>query len=260
MDKKILFLCVPLLSFVHSFAQVGINTTEPQQALHVSGISNKLTAPYVGTTNVKVIEPTIKIEGLSADNNTAHDNSPNSIKRVYANRDGDLMLRKGNSNYLLINETTIPISSTYVTVKNEISRIALKSNTFTIEKESIVTISASVATRLENTTNDQLTLPEENECDTGISLMFTAAPDASLVGKEFSLVNFNMLTKQIIIERTNPVIETHKTLLLDPGTYTFNLMGVYSGAIARKAVFGIDSHTDPNKNYIKVLAIPTNKK
>ena len=67
----LLFILVTTLSS----AQVGINTTSPQETLHIGGDD---------TTNIKV-------EGLSAANNVNNLGIGNST-RVYANENGDLTL------------------------------------------------------------------------------------------------------------------------------------------------------------------------
>ena len=62
------------LASLPTFAQVGINNTDPQQKVHVSGT----------TSNVRV-------DGLNETNNTSNLGS-DSTTRVYVNADGDLIL------------------------------------------------------------------------------------------------------------------------------------------------------------------------
>lgn len=71
--RCIFIIFIGIVSFSLN-AQVGINTTDPQQTVHVAG----------NTANVRV-------DGLNETNNTANLGS-NSTTRVYVNADGDLIL------------------------------------------------------------------------------------------------------------------------------------------------------------------------
>lgn len=70
--KKIVYL-IYLISIIGN-AQVGVNTTSPQEELHVAGTTS-----------------TIRIEGLNEGNN-AFNLGSNENTRVYANTNGDLVL------------------------------------------------------------------------------------------------------------------------------------------------------------------------
>lgn len=262
MKKRLLLLTCGLLP-VLTYSQVGINTSDPKQALHVSGTpTNYINAPNVGTSSVKIVEPTIRIDGLNATNNPAHSTNINSLQRVYASKDGDLMLRKGNTNFVLFNETGtinensvgIPTGSNHFLVPS----VILKTVQFTVEKESIVNISAAVNGRLENYTSNQLTINEEVEYHFGINFSFSAAPNEmiDLVDKEFAEATYKIISTQVSIQRTETTLYTNKNLLLSPGTYVLNLNGNYSGRNFKKVVFGNDNSNE----FIKIVAIPTNRK
>lgn len=87
--KKLILIFVVLFTGAESFAQVGINTTNPRQELHVGG----------ATENVRV-------EGL---NNPNHrDNlGPNSTTKVFVNEYGDLTLGSiGDADIVLLIDAT----------------------------------------------------------------------------------------------------------------------------------------------------------
>ena len=246
-----------------TYSQVGINTSDPQQALHVSGTPTPYsTAPNVGTTTVKVIEPTVRIEGLNATNNPAHSIDANSLQRVYASKDGDLMLRKGNSNYQIVNESgTIPRGSAGIGTGGDnsaIPTVVLKNVNFTVDKESIVNISISVEGKMENYASSQFTLGGDMEYHFGIHLIFTEAPESmeDILSKKFAETTYKIFTEQATIQRTETILTTNKDLLLQPGNYEFVIQGFYSGRRDKKAVFGSDNSNE----YIKIVAIPTNRK
>ena len=71
---KYIYVILICFASLNMKAQVGINNTDPQQLLHMSGT----------TTNVRV-------EGLNETNNTEN-LGPDSTTRVYVNGDGDLIL------------------------------------------------------------------------------------------------------------------------------------------------------------------------
>ena len=71
--KKI-FIYISLAVTSVSFAQVGVNTTTPQEELHIEGTTS-----------------TIRVEGLNFANNTLNLGTEENT-RVYADADGDLVL------------------------------------------------------------------------------------------------------------------------------------------------------------------------
>ena len=79
--KKILISCAVIFTYSLS-AQVGVDTSDPQQKLHISGES---------TITNGVVGPTIRVDGLNEANN-APVSSDIGIKPVYANPYGDLIL------------------------------------------------------------------------------------------------------------------------------------------------------------------------
>lgn len=262
MKKRLLLLTCGLLP-VMTYSQIGINTSEPQQALHVSGIPTPYsTAENVGTSSVKIIEPTIRIDGLNAVNNPAHSQNVNTLKRIYTSKDGDLMLRKGNSNFEILNEKgTIPTANTGIPnggPNHDIPTIVLKTVNFTIDKESIVNIAVAVEGKMENYTSSQFTLGGDMEYHFGINLVFTQAPESmeDILEKQFAETTFKIFTTQAVIQRTETILNTNKNLLLQPGTYQLAIQGFYSGRNFKKTVFGVNNEHE----YIKIVAIPTNRK
>ena len=72
--KKIVYIAFVLLGNYNLFAQVGINTTTPQQELHVAGAASN-----------------VRVEGLNSPNNILNIGT-NGTSRVFADGDGDLVL------------------------------------------------------------------------------------------------------------------------------------------------------------------------
>jgi hypothetical protein len=76
--KKI-FIYISLVVTSVSFAQVGVNTTTPQEELHIEGATS-----------------TIRVEGLNFANNTLNLGTVENT-RVYVDTDGDLVLGDGST-------------------------------------------------------------------------------------------------------------------------------------------------------------------
>lgn len=77
--KKVLVI-ISIFSSLFTLAQVGVNTTNPQEEVHVSGTNS-----------------TIRVEGLNAVNNPLN-LGVNENTRVYANSNGDLVLSPAPTN------------------------------------------------------------------------------------------------------------------------------------------------------------------
>ncbi|ASW75513.1 hypothetical protein IQ37_19150 [Chryseobacterium piperi] len=82
--KKALLLSLSILNTSIALAQVGISTTNPQKALHVSG---KTSSTPIPETSVNIVRPTVRVDGLSNINQFA-----NNICPVSVTDEGDLVL------------------------------------------------------------------------------------------------------------------------------------------------------------------------
>lgn len=89
--KRLIYIYVVLL-VTGSNAQVGINTSNPQQSLHIGGVTEN-----------------VRMEGLN-DSNNSKNLGPDSSSRVYVNANGDLVL----GNYSNENAALIVDSSNYL--------------------------------------------------------------------------------------------------------------------------------------------------
>ncbi|MCG2610288.1 hypothetical protein LZZ90_02060 [Flavobacterium sp. SM15] len=145
--KKLLYLVYVIPCSV--IAQVGVNTSTPQEELHIAGNTS-----------------TARVEGLSAANNTANLGAGNST-RVFVNANGDLVLGAATNNveilfnpYNYLNDaqdtggsdanviTQTGVGSGY-TIAGWPRQIGAGLSTFTLTKSAIVEINYSLSWELE---------------------------------------------------------------------------------------------------------------
>ena len=125
-------------------AQVGINTTNPQQGVHVAGTESK-----------------VRIEGLSYPNNP--DNlGPGSTTRVFVNASGDLILGTAQNNIAILFDAENYLDDNSTPSINQVTQHGygdgftfagvprdIPNSTFTLTEPAIVEINYSVSWYIE---------------------------------------------------------------------------------------------------------------
>lgn len=238
--KRFLVLTT-LLTFLTGQAQnakSGIGTADPQQTLHVAGapVSPVL---QVGTSGVFLQKPTVRVEGLNSNNNTAHNASDgtNSLKRVYANQTGDLVLVNGNLEQQVIIQDILggtpavdPVPEKEIVSLvglNGYERTELRSVTFTLKHPSVVYFSASFAAliRQTNVLLQPVTINDNAAKIYGAYFQFSVAPagvsTTATFGKNRKTYTNNVGTGVQGDFALNP----RAKLVLPVGTYTVKLYG-----------------------------------
>lgn len=141
----LIFLLIPTLSF----GQVGINTTSPQQGVHVGGTAS-----------------TVRVEGLSYPNNP-NNLGPGNTSRVYVDANGDLMLGTAQANIAILFDSENYLDDESNPSINQITQHGygdgftyagiprdIPNSTFTLTEPAIVEINYSVSWLIEkNGTN-----------------------------------------------------------------------------------------------------------
>jgi hypothetical protein len=211
MNKKLSTAIIAVVIIIHGsyfYAQVGINTTTPQQALHVSG------------SGTGILQPVIRINGLNSTNNPAHENST-STKRVFSDSDGNLVIYNSNLTNKFYNKvlpsTAIP-GGTERTVVNQ---------TFTLEYPSIVHITARIGMSIANDIANVNLLKDGQARLFGSYYKFTSAPTAVLTNTAFGQTIISYSTSDSSPDQINGqfYIEPRKDLYLPKGDYTLTLYG-----------------------------------
>lgn len=135
---KQLYVFFLLLSCV-GYTQVGINTPDPEETLHVAGDS-----------------ATVMLEGLNAENNYEN-KGEGSFTRVFANAEGDLVLGDAddNINFILDEENYIPDNMEVKVVQTGTGENFTKIDpsqynfpSFTIDDDAILEVNYSISWKI----------------------------------------------------------------------------------------------------------------
>jgi len=258
--KKIILSTACLLIWLSGFsqtAQTGINTTTPQQILHISGTPSTSTA--IGTTGQFLVSPTVRVDGLNQTNNSAHPASPAiSTLPLYATLNGDMVIGK---KVQIIAQTlpggTDPIPSF---LKNSVSGTAvftlqLYTINFTLLQPSLVYFNAAVSIGSIFQISAVIPTPSLNDGKarmTGIQFMLIGAgiPSNYLGSTTDSFTNLTANSGQL----TPTGFFYHslgKEVKLPAGTYTFQIFGC---ALANNNGFSL-SFGESATDYVNIIAI-----
>lgn len=212
---------------------VGINTDNPQQKLHVSGVKN-VVSTNIGTTGVSLIAPTIRIDGLNSTTNPTVFSIADTTTPLYINASGDTSVVKGEERFsysapqsdALTTTTTLNVTSnaTYQITGN------LMSVSFTLTQRSMVFISSTISADVRNASGG--IIDDGNVRAVVALLQFTAAPASSgiTVNSSFMSDGFTFANRatggSINTFKLNPSTES----VLPAGTYTLVLKAGAIGA------------------------------
>lgn len=261
MINKISFIVLFLIVFISGYSQnvkTGIGTVNPQQALHVAGTS---TSVDIGSTGVKLVKPTIRVEGLSSTNNTAHlaVDGASSLKRVYADQNGDLLLINSSLEQPVISQQfgdVIPTNELIGIGGGAFQNTVLKSLTFTLTQESIVYFSASFATLLRETVSGfPVTINDGRAKLYGAYYQFSTAPAGVSTTATFGN------NKQTYTNLSSGVagdffLSPRAELILPAGNYTVNLFGELFSSVAGNRFRVQFAGTTTGENFL-INASPT---
>lgn len=142
--KTNLHLLLTILIPVYCAAQVGINTTSPQQGLHVGGAAS-----------------TVKIDGLNYPNNP-NNLGPGNTSRVFVDANGDLVLGTKDSNIAILFDSENYLDDTSNPSVNQITQHGygdgftysgiprdIPNSTFTLTEPAIIEVNYSVSWNIE---------------------------------------------------------------------------------------------------------------
>lgn len=238
--KKITFLFILVLARMVIYAQSGVNTTTPQQQLQVSGATS---STPIGTAGIKLVNPTIRIDGLNNTNNTVAKNSSSVVQPVDVTQDGDFILSPNLAIPLFSNlpgTDAINPAVTVTTTDTLFKSLTLKTYTFTLNQTSMVHFLASVSASVFNTSGTRAGDGKNKICSS--TFRFTSAPAGSgiALNTSFGTEMFDYYNTSTTIGTTgNMYLQPEAYLVLPPGSYTVILLGQALGSsFTFSAVFG----------------------
>ncbi|WP_292009819.1 hypothetical protein [Chryseobacterium sp.] len=206
--KKILTIAVFAIMSTSCYSQVGINTRDPQQALHISG------------TGTGTSQATMRIEGLNSQNNPAHEDASSS-KRVFSDSNGSFVIARNdqvNKSYLIT-----PLPNTSVSGGTE---QLVTTQSFILEYPSIVHIEARVGMSITDHISTEADLKDGQARLFGSYYKFSSAPSSVLSNTSFgqTIISHSTNTEEAQLDGVF-YIEPRKDLSLPKGSYTIALYG-----------------------------------
>lgn len=227
---------------------VGINTNNPQQKLHVSGVKNVLST-NIGITGVPLISPTIRIDGLNNTSNPTVFSIPNTTNPLYVDSSGDTSVKKGDERYSYSapQSDAITTATTLNVTANAMYQFTgnLLTVSFTLTQRSMVFISSTISADVRDSSGG--TISDGNARAVLASLQFTAAPASTGITLNSSYITDGFTFAN---RATNGSVNTFKLspsteVVLPAGSYTLVLRGAGIGALQNsdnfRVIFGSDS-------------------
>jgi len=211
--------------------QTGIGTAAPAQALHVTAGTTSPTTLKTTLSGdlIKLVTPTVRIDGLNKTNNTVANSSSSLVQAVSVTQNGD---------FILSPEFAVPLVAatlgtdmiTTITLNNPSGSLfastTLKSYTFTLAQTSLVHILSSISVSALNSSDNILTDNANRIC--GVEYTFSAAPAGVSTNSYFGDDGYNYANGVNL--GLNGVsgkmyVQPEAYMVLPKGTYTLLVWG-----------------------------------
>lgn len=219
MKNTITFYLFCSLAVFVGKAQVGIGTTNPQEALHVSGSGS-----------------TIRVDGLNSLHNT-YNLGGSSMYNLLVDQDGALSL--GNRSGEISSDSNIATPIVVQTTANSgLNSAELYKKNFTLTQRALVVITYYVA--LDFQSYDGTAKIDDGRAKIAHNYFYLGNGTTADISKSYGMtsvvysnVNCDTATGYVYNSRS-------MTIALDPGTYSVHLQGaVYGGNLVADAAFRV---------------------
>ena len=211
------FIVFSFACLTNVFGQVGINTTNPQEALHIAGSDSN-----------------IRVEGLNNSNNANNLGGVNNYN-LMVDTNGDLSL--GLQSGLLLSETKLasPVA-VQSTATAGLNAAELYQENFTLAQRALVVITYNIA--IEFMSYDGLTKLKDGRAKIAHNYFYIGDGTTADTSKAYGMAS-NVYSNYIDDGAINSVYNSHSEIIsLDPGTYSIHMQGaVFGGGLTSDASF-----------------------
>ena len=222
-----------LSSFI-GFAQVGINTSSPQEALHVAGASS-----------------TVRIEGLNSVNETNNLGGTDAYN-VMIDANGNMLVgqQSGLINSTVKINTPIALQTTSL---GGLNAVELYQEDFTITQRAVVVITYFVG--IEFATYDGTGRISDGRAKIAHNYFYLGDGTIANIGTAYGMTS-NVYANSTAGAASDQILNSRtEFIVLDPGTYSIHMQGaVYAGGLnsdaAFRAIFGNGDRLDISVIYI----------
>ena len=233
--KKIKVLIIfSFACLANVYGQVGINTTDPQEALHIAGSDGN-----------------VRVDGLNSSNNAKNLGGVNNYNlMVDTNGDLSLGLQSG-----LLSSVTKLVSPVVVqtTATAGLNAAELYQENFTLSQRALVVITYHVA--IEFMSYDGLTKLNDGRAKIAHNYFYIGDGSTADTSKAYGMAS-NVYANYIDDAASNSVYNSRSEIIsLNPGNYSIHMQGaVFGGGLTSGAsfrgVFGNDDRLDISVIYL----------
>jgi hypothetical protein len=211
------FIVFSFACLTNVFGQVGINTTDPQEALHIAGSDSN-----------------IRVEGLNNANNANNLGGVNNYN-LMVDTNGDLSL--GLQSGLLRSVTKLPSPvAVQSTATAGLNSAELYQENFTLSQRALVVITYNVA--IEFKSYDGTTKLKDGRAKIAHNYFYIGNGTTADTSKAYGMAS-NVYSNYIDDAAINSVYNSHSEIIsLEPGTYSIHMQGaVFGGGLTSDASF-----------------------
>ena len=212
-----IFIVFSFACLTNVFGQVGINTADPQEALHIAGSDSN-----------------IRVEGLNNANNANNLGGVNNYNMM-VDTNGDLSL--GLQSGLLSSESKLPSTVTVQsTVSAGLNSGELYQENFTLSQRALVVITYNVA--IEFKSYDGSAKLKDGRAKIAHNYFYIGDGTTADTSKAYGMAS-TVYSNYIDDAANNSVYNSHSEIIsLDPGDYSIHMQGaVFGGGLTTEAAF-----------------------
>ena len=216
--KKIITLCsFCLFISMTNFAQVGVGTSEPQEALHIAGTDS-----------------TIRIEGLNESNNV-HNEGGDTKYNVLVNAEGNLSLGRPSGELFSDAAASIPVDIA-TTASSGLNSAEIYKQNFTLDQKAIVVITYFVSVDFKSF--DGASKINDGRAKIAHNFFYLGNGTTADGSKAYGMTSTVYMNAQPDTATGLVYNSRSTTISLEPGTYSIHLNGsVFGGDLTADAAF-----------------------